>query len=269
MRQEFNEPGSGPVPSLPPAPRRASDSSFTRADFRRLTKTAREHNMRIKAVHPHSYAEEEESDIEEASDDEFEDDDDAARAAYRRTRAMSLSLEGGLPDEPRLPLLASRQRHYGSSSRSSPPLRHPVLSLADQLAISPDTVAMQSPATVAQAPVVPPQLPIPSADPPWAASLAGRDPQRTFDAARKVSPPSLPSLDFNSLPIRAQFVCLNELISVNSGDDTAIIFTSLPSPDPGTSDSYERSSRYLEHLDTFFAGLPPVLAINGRQMSVT
>ncbi|KAH9821694.1 hypothetical protein DFH28DRAFT_950343 [Melampsora americana] len=88
-------------------------------------------------------------------------------------------------------------------------------------------------------------------------------------------------LDFNSLPMRAQLVCLNELMKLhsNSGSDleeeeegkeeTALIFTSLPPPDLGSSNSYENSSKYLNEIESFLDGLPPVLAIYAKQLTVT
>ncbi|CAH7687997.1 amino acid permease-domain-containing protein [Phakopsora pachyrhizi] len=84
-------------------------------------------------------------------------------------------------------------------------------------------------------------------------------------------PSGLPAieLDFNSIPMRAQLICLNELIRFNSDDETAIIFTSLPPPEIGSSNSYEGSLRYLDQLESFLEGLPPVLAIYAKQFTVT
>ncbi|OAV94935.1 hypothetical protein PTTG_26817 [Puccinia triticina 1-1 BBBD Race 1] len=92
------------------------------------------------------------------------------------------------------------------------------------------------------------------------------------------TPSSLPpvvELDFNSLPMHAQLICLNELIRFHSdhpnqsSSSTAIIFTSLPPPENGTSSSFEGSARYLDQLETFLNDLPPVLAIYAKQFTVT
>ncbi|KAA1079289.1 hypothetical protein PGT21_006693 [Puccinia graminis f. sp. tritici] len=87
--------------------------------------------------------------------------------------------------------------------------------------------------------------------------------------------PPVVELDFNSLPMHAQLICLNELIRFHSdhsnqhSSSTAIIFTSLPPPESGTSSSFEGSARYLDQLETFLNDLPPVLAIYAKQFTVT
>ncbi|KAI9615088.1 hypothetical protein H4Q26_011627 [Puccinia striiformis f. sp. tritici PST-130] len=87
--------------------------------------------------------------------------------------------------------------------------------------------------------------------------------------------PPVVQLDFNSLPMHAQLICLNELIrfhsdhSNQSSSSTAIIFTSLPPPENGTSSSFEGSARYLDQLESFLNDLPPVLAIYAKQFTVT
>ncbi|PLW51216.1 hypothetical protein PCASD_01037 [Puccinia coronata f. sp. avenae] len=99
------------------------------------------------------------------------------------------------------------------------------------------------------------------------------------DAPPTPAPSLLPpvvELDFNSLPMHAQLICLNELIRFHSdhpnnqsSSSTAIIFTSLPPPEPGTSNSFEGSARYLDQLESFWNDLPPVLAIYAKQFTVT
>jgi solute carrier family 12 (potassium/chloride transporters), member 9 len=82
--------------------------------------------------------------------------------------------------------------------------------------------------------------------------------------------PSLQSipLTFNDLPCRAQHLILNELI-VSQSDETAVLFTTLPSPVEGTGDSEDDSVRYLADLDVLCQGLPPVLLVHSNSMTVT
>lgn len=97
--------------------------------------------------------------------------------------------------------------------------------------------------------------------------------------SRSSSLPPVVELDFNSLPMHAQLICLNELIRFNSksgeedhpqeSQSTGIIFTSLPPPEAGLSNSFEGSARYLDQLASFLDDLPPVLAIYAKQFTVT
>lgn len=75
-------------------------------------------------------------------------------------------------------------------------------------------------------------------------------------------------LSFNDLPCRAQHLILNELIRQNSAD-TAVVFTTLPSPIEGTCNSEEESVRYLSDLEVLCQGLPPVLLVFSNSMTVT
>ncbi|KAJ5964455.1 uncharacterized protein N7479_004331 [Penicillium vulpinum] len=75
-------------------------------------------------------------------------------------------------------------------------------------------------------------------------------------------------LSFNDLPSRAQHLILNELMIQQSGD-TAVIFTTLPSPVEGTSLSAEDSESYLSDLDVLWNGLPPCLLVHSNSMTVT
>ncbi|KAK4862394.1 hypothetical protein LT330_002527 [Penicillium expansum] len=75
-------------------------------------------------------------------------------------------------------------------------------------------------------------------------------------------------LSFNDLPSRAQHLILNELMVQQSGD-TAVIFTTLPSPVEGTSLSAEDSASYLSDLDVLWNGLPPCLLVHSNSMTVT
>jgi potassium/chloride transporter 9 len=75
-------------------------------------------------------------------------------------------------------------------------------------------------------------------------------------------------LSFNDLPCRAQHLILNELIRQNS-DDTAVVFTTLPSPVEGTSESETESVKFISDLEVLCQGLPPVLLVHSNSMTVT
>ena len=75
-------------------------------------------------------------------------------------------------------------------------------------------------------------------------------------------------LSFNDLPCRAQHMILNELMSMHTGD-TAVVFTTLPSPVEGTYKSEEESLRYLSDLEVLCQGLPPTLLVHSNSMTVT
>jgi len=75
-------------------------------------------------------------------------------------------------------------------------------------------------------------------------------------------------LSFNDLPCRAQHLILNELIRQQS-DDTAVVFTTLPSPVEGTCDSETESVKYISDLEVLCQGLPPVLLVHSNSMTVT
>ncbi|QSZ29414.1 hypothetical protein DSL72_003928 [Monilinia vaccinii-corymbosi] len=78
---------------------------------------------------------------------------------------------------------------------------------------------------------------------------------------------SLP-LSFNDLPCRAQHLILNQLIKSQS-EETAVIFTTLPSPVEGTGESREGSEGYLGDLEVLCGGLPPILLVHSNSMTVT
>ncbi|KAF2111334.1 amino acid permease-domain-containing protein [Lophiotrema nucula] len=75
-------------------------------------------------------------------------------------------------------------------------------------------------------------------------------------------------LSFNDLPCRAQHLILNELIRSHSAD-TAVVFTTLPSPVEGTSQSEIESVKYISDLEVLCQGLPPVLLVHSNSMTVT
>ncbi|RMZ74162.1 cation chloride cotransporter [Pyrenophora seminiperda CCB06] len=75
-------------------------------------------------------------------------------------------------------------------------------------------------------------------------------------------------LSFNDLPCRAQHLILNELVRRHSGD-TAVVFTTLPSPVEGTCESEAESVKYISDLEVLCQGLPPVLLVHSNSMTVT
>ncbi|KAL4950264.1 amino acid permease-domain-containing protein [Aspergillus filifer] len=75
-------------------------------------------------------------------------------------------------------------------------------------------------------------------------------------------------LSFNDLPSRAQHLILNELMAKHS-EDTAVIFTTLPSPLEGTAESEASSQSYLSDLSVLWQGLPPCLLVHSNSMTVT
>lgn len=87
--------------------------------------------------------------------------------------------------------------------------------------------------------------------------------QATGFPSRQATP-----LSFNDLPSRAQHLILNELIKQHS-TDTAVVFTTLPSPVEGTCESEQDSIRYLTDLEVLCEGLPPVLLVHSNSMTVT
>lgn len=97
----------------------------------------------------------------------------------------------------------------------------------------------------------------PSLPPPPAAAAAGGYP----------FPQSIP-LSFNDLPCRAQHLILNDLMHQHSAD-TAVLFTTLPSPAEGTCTHENDCVRYLSDLEVLCADLPPVLLVHSNSMTVT
>ncbi|KAI2792266.1 Vacuolar cation-chloride cotransporter 1 [Penicillium oxalicum] len=80
--------------------------------------------------------------------------------------------------------------------------------------------------------------------------------------------PASVSLSFNDLPSRAQHLILNELMRQHS-EQTAVIFTTLPTPSHGTSQSDDESASYLSDLEVLWQGLPPCLLVHSNSMTVT
>lgn len=76
------------------------------------------------------------------------------------------------------------------------------------------------------------------------------------------------ALSFNDLPSRAQHLILNELIKSHS-DQTAVVFTTLPSPVEATFQDYSASESYIEDLRVLCDGLPACLLVHSNSMTVT
>jgi potassium/chloride transporter 9 len=98
--------------------------------------------------------------------------------------------------------------------------------------------------------------------------------QPTLPARPQPQPPTgypissaLP-LSFNDLPCRAQHLILNELIRKNS-EDTAVVFTTLPSPMEGVCESEAESVQFISDLEVLTLGLPPCLLVHSNSMTVT
>ena len=75
-------------------------------------------------------------------------------------------------------------------------------------------------------------------------------------------------LDFNILPAKAQYLILNDLIRSHS-EDTAVVFTTLPAPAPGTYQDEEKSIDYISGLELLCEDIPPVLLIHSNSLVVT
>jgi solute carrier family 12 (potassium/chloride transporters), member 9 len=93
------------------------------------------------------------------------------------------------------------------------------------------------------------------------------DPQRPQIATGFPAQQAVP-LSFNDLPCRAQHLILNELIQAHSSD-TAVVFSTLPSPTEGTCRSEEESISYLSDIEVLCQDLPPILLIHSNSMTVT
>ncbi|AOA64271.1 Vacuolar cation-chloride cotransporter 1 [Komagataella phaffii CBS 7435] len=73
---------------------------------------------------------------------------------------------------------------------------------------------------------------------------------------------------FNEITTKAQHLILNEImkkISLNS----SVIFSTLPTPEIGCHNSEADSLEYVQSLDVWCDGLPPILLINAQTMTVT
>ncbi|PWN29070.1 hypothetical protein BDZ90DRAFT_231069 [Jaminaea rosea] len=110
---------------------------------------------------------------------------------------------------------------------------------------------------------------------PLSSSIVAEDP---FDSASSSksgttslsNSTTLPSLSFNTLPNKAQFLILNQLFRAHSSSSaTSVILTSLPAPEPGTAKDPEAVQRYLAQLEVLCAGSTPVLGIHARELTLS
>jgi potassium/chloride transporter 9 len=106
--------------------------------------------------------------------------------------------------------------------------------------------------------------PVPSAN---ATNLPPVSPYTSSPASGFPAQQAIP-LSFNDLPCRAQHLILNELMRQQS-EDTAVVFTTLPSPMEGTCDSESESVKYISDLEVLCEGLPPILLVHSNSMTVT
>lgn len=99
-------------------------------------------------------------------------------------------------------------------------------------------------------------------------SIYDRRPSSESQPASGFPAPQSVPLSFNDLPCRAQHLILNELLQQHS-QDTAVLFTTLPSPVEGTGLSEVESLSYLSDLEVLCQDLPPVLLVHSNSMTVT
>jgi potassium/chloride transporter 9 len=144
----------------------------------------------------------------------------------------------------------------------------------DPIAFSP-VPPPQLAATAASSSTTPPapkllQTTLPSTSEPFTATAS---PSTSNSKAQNTQASGYPlqsaiPLSFNDLPCRAQHLILNELIRQNS-DDTAVVFTTLPSPVEGTGESETESVKFISDLEVLCQGLPPCLLVHSNSMTVT
>ncbi|KAI5294833.1 hypothetical protein KEM52_003060 [Ascosphaera acerosa] len=104
-------------------------------------------------------------------------------------------------------------------------------------------------------------------------SIMFADPGQQTDRGRGRQATGFPSqaamaLSFNDLPSRAQHLILNELIRSHSAQ-TAVVFTTLPSPVESTCEDHAASALYVEDLRILCDGLPACLLVHSNSMTVT
>jgi potassium/chloride transporter 9 len=75
-------------------------------------------------------------------------------------------------------------------------------------------------------------------------------------------------LSFNDLPAKAQHLILNDVMKTIS-KDVEVIFSTLPAPVVGTHYSEYDCKEYMENLQVWTDGLPPIMLINSQSMTVT
>jgi len=80
----------------------------------------------------------------------------------------------------------------------------------------------------------------------------------------------LPESVFNGLETNVQHKILNQLMRHHSSSfTTAVIFSTLPAPDPGIGFSRSRSMEYIESLDVLTQDLPSIILVHGKGLTVT
>ncbi|KAH3670995.1 hypothetical protein OGAPHI_000706 [Ogataea philodendri] len=100
------------------------------------------------------------------------------------------------------------------------------------------------------------------------------DDNTTVESAESVSPtlPATsydnPTFSFNELSNTAQYLILNELMAATSGN-TELLFSTLPTPEIGLHKNEAGCLEYITNLDTWCDGLPPVLLVNAKTVTVT
>ncbi|ODV92819.1 hypothetical protein CANCADRAFT_30856 [Tortispora caseinolytica NRRL Y-17796] len=75
-------------------------------------------------------------------------------------------------------------------------------------------------------------------------------------------------ITFNEVPAIAQHIILNEAMHSLS-DDTAVIFSTLPLPLPGTGRRSDDSLAYVSELSVLCDQLPPILLMHSQSVTVT
>lgn len=96
-------------------------------------------------------------------------------------------------------------------------------------------------------------------------TVAGEDSNTSASATA-----SSTTLNFNTLPNKAQFLILNQLFRAHSSSSaTSVILTSLPAPEPGTAKDPDAVQRYLAQLEILCAGSTPVLGIHARELTLS
>ncbi|KAI8348534.1 amino acid permease-domain-containing protein [Mortierella sp. GBAus27b] len=80
-----------------------------------------------------------------------------------------------------------------------------------------------------------------------------------------------PLIQFDHLDPETQLIIINELMRIHSSaETTAIVFTTVPAPEEGTSLKEHSSLAYMEKLDMLMEGIDvPVLLLHAKSLTVT
>ncbi|ODV88236.1 hypothetical protein CANARDRAFT_228981 [[Candida] arabinofermentans NRRL YB-2248] len=76
------------------------------------------------------------------------------------------------------------------------------------------------------------------------------------------------NFSFNELTAKSQFLILNDLM-LKTSKDSALLFSTLPIPEIGLHNDEGDCLDYVTNLDIWCDGLPPIMLINARTMTVT